>query len=451
MKSFSLEEISFAVGGQFVQGNKDELINSVSIDTRTLKKGDLFFALIGDRYDAHEYLEQAAEKGASGLVISRGDVDLPKEISAIKVPDTLAALTRLAAYNRQQNDTFVIGVTGSNGKTTTKDFIYTILSKKYPVLKNEGNLNNEIGLPLTLLQLNNHRFAVLEMGMRGLKQIDALCKIANINAGVITSIGTAHLELLGSIENIALAKGEILENVPLNGFALIPADKLAISQLARCKGKVYTFGLSSADYYADNIEVNVDSIKFIANTPSDSIDIKLFLLGKHNVSNAMAAIAVAENLGFKLNEIKEALLCAENPPMRLQVIECEDFTVINDTYNANPDSMKKSIDTLFEVGQGKRKIAILGDMLEIGSNAQQEHYEIGKTIKDDITLLTVGELAKHIADGARDVGLDKIFCCRDNQHAVDTLKKIVQMNDIILIKGSRSMRMEEIVKRIGCM
>ncbi|MCL0062964.1 UDP-N-acetylmuramoyl-tripeptide--D-alanyl-D-alanine ligase [Peptococcaceae bacterium] len=452
MKNFTLGEITLAVDGELIQGDKNKTVSSVSIDTRTLKKGDLFFALRGTKYDAHEFLEQAVEKGASGLVVSKDDLSLKSSVPIIKVSDTLKALAKLAAYNRKENDVFIIGVTGSNGKTTTKDLIYAVLKKKYSVLKNKGNFNNEIGLPLTLLELNeSHDYAVLEMGMRGFKQIDALCKIADINAGVITSIGTAHLELLGSIDNIALAKGEILENVPQNGFALIPADKLAMLRPARCRGEVYTFGVEvNADYCATDIKAKNGFMEFIAHTPYGKAKMSLPLLGRHNVANAMAAVAVALKLGFELEEIKEALLDVEVSPMRLQIIKNKKFIIINDAYNANPDSVKAAIDILLELGDGRRKVAVLGDMLELGEKEQEMHYEVGEYLKNIDVLLTVGRLAEHIAFGAKCAGLtkDNIYCCKDNMSAVAKLKEILQLNDMVLVKGSRGMHMEYIVKGI---
>ncbi|MCL0028192.1 UDP-N-acetylmuramoyl-tripeptide--D-alanyl-D-alanine ligase [Peptococcaceae bacterium] len=452
MKNFTLEEITLAVDGELMQGDKNKTVSSVSIDTRTLKKGALFFALRGTKYDAHEFLEQAVEKGASGLVVSKDDLSLKSSVPIIKVSDTLKALAKLAAYNRKENDVFIIGVTGSNGKTTTKDLIYAVLKKKYSVLKNKGNFNNEIGLPLTLLELNeSHDYAVLEMGMRGFKQIDALCKIADINAGVITSIGTAHLELLGSIDNIALAKGEILENVPQNGFALIPADKLAMLRPARCRGEVYTFGVEvNADYCATDIKVKNGFMEFIAHTPYGKAKMSLPLLGRHNVANAIAAVAVALKLGFELEEIKEALLDVEVSPMRLQIIKNKKFIIINDAYNANPDSVKAAIDVLLELGDGRRKVAVLGDMLELGEKEQEMHYEVGEYLKNIDVLLTVGRLAEHIAFGAKCAGLtkDNIYCCKDNMSAVAKLEEILQLNDIVLVKGSRGMHMEYIVKGI---
>ena len=452
MKNFTLGEITLAVDGELMQGDKNKTVSSVSIDTRTLKKGDLFFALRGTKYDAHEFLEQAVEKGASGLVVSKDDLSLKSSVPIIKVSDTLKALAKLAAYNRKENDVFIIGVTGSNGKTTTKDLIYAVLKKKYSVLKNKGNFNNEIGLPLTLLELNeSHDYAVLEMGMRGFKQIDALCKIADINAGVITSIGTAHLELLGSIDNIALAKGEILENVPQNGFALIPADKLAMLRPARCRGELYTFGVEvNADYCATDIKAKNGLMEFIAHTPYGKAKMSLPLLGRHNVANAIAAVAVALKLGFELEEIKEALLDVEVSPMRLQIIKNKKFIIINDAYNANPDSVKAAIDVLLELGDGRRKVAVLGDMLELGEKEQEMHYEVGEYLKNIDVLLTVGRLAEHIAFGAKCAGLtkDNIYCCKDNMSAVAKLKEILQLNDMVLVKGSRGMHMEYIVKGI---
>lgn len=457
MKKFTIAEVALAVNGRLVQGDQYQIVANVSIDTRSLRSGDLFVALKGENFDAHDYVRQAVASGAAALMLSKpvaGLDDLANDLPVIMVANTLTALQKLAAYNRRQFDIPVIGVTGSNGKTTTKDLIYTILSKKYPVLKTKGNFNNEIGLPLTLLKLNaDYQAVVLEMGMRGPGQIDHLCAIAGINAAVITNIGEAHLELLGSVENIAMAKGEILDHVPPGGFALIPAEnELAKRQAPRCQGAIATFGINergndNADYVAIDIKTGQAGSKFIAVTPVGKITVQLPLPGKHNIANAMAALAVGVKMGLPLAEIAAALAGAEISAMRLQILQIGAITIINDAYNANPVATKAALDTLADLAKDRRQVAVLGSMFELGSREQQGHYETGLAALNVDLLLTVGALATQIAVGAKAAGLtsDLIHRCADNNAAISCLKNNLLPGDVVLVKGSRGMQMEEII------
>ncbi|MBO8136621.1 MAG: UDP-N-acetylmuramoyl-tripeptide--D-alanyl-D-alanine ligase [Desulfotomaculum sp.] len=451
MKELTVGEIASIVNGELIQGNPRQPVKDVSTDTRTIKPGDLFFALAGEKYDGHDFVGQAVDAGAGGLVLAREIPELKNQVPVIIVQDTLKALQLLASYNRRQFDIPVIGITGSNGKTTTKDLVASVLSQKYRVLKTRGNLNNEIGLPLTLLQLDEHHTAaVLEMGMRGLGQIDELCRIAGITAGVITNIGETHLELLGSVENIAQAKGEILKNVPAGGFGLVPADSPhAKVQAQKCKGKVYTFGVNcTADYTACDVELKDKGSRFTAVTPAGKKIVEFPVPGRHNISNAMAALAVGLNLGLTLEDCVEGLEKAEITSMRLQVITAGEVTIINDTYNANPDSTKAALDTLKDLAGGRRQVAVLGSMFELGWREKEGHYETGKAAAKVDLLVAVGELAKNIAQGAVDAGMlpQQVQWFADKQSAAEFLKKAILPRDVVLVKGSRGMRMEELVE-----
>ncbi|WP_031513414.1 UDP-N-acetylmuramoyl-tripeptide--D-alanyl-D-alanine ligase [Desulfofalx alkaliphila] len=453
MKKVTIGEIVSAVKGDLLQGDPNRPVERVSTDTRSLLPGDIFFALVGANHDGHQYALQAVDKGAAALVLAKAIPGIDSRVPVIKVSDTLLALQALAAYNRRQFDIPVIAVTGSNGKTTTKDLIYSVLSQKYRVLKTRGNFNNEIGLPLTLLELNEeHDMAVLEMGMRGLGQIDELCKIAGINAGIITNIGETHLEVLGSIENIAQAKGEILQNVPPEGFGLIPAESQeALKQAGRCRGKVLTFGLDCVgDYVAVDVQTGRCGSSFVAVTPVGELLIKLPLPGRHNVSNAMAALAVGLKMGLSLNEVATGLAKAEISDMRLQVIHTGKFTIINDAYNANPQSTKAALTALADLAGERRQVAVLGNMYELGQREQQGHYEVGLAAKNVDMLVTVGQLAKYTAQGGRLSGIKpgNVYWFADNGSATDFLKKALKPHDVILVKGSRGMGMEEIVESI---
>ncbi|MEG6616425.1 UDP-N-acetylmuramoyl-tripeptide--D-alanyl-D-alanine ligase [Peptococcaceae bacterium 1198_IL3148] len=449
MKKLTVKEIITAINGRLLQGNTELEINNVCTDSRKLNPGDLFFALKGENFDGHHYVQQAVNSGAAALVVDRELPDLPKPVTAILVTDTLKALQQLAGYHRRRFDIPVVGVTGSNGKTTTKDLIAAVLGQRYRVLKNQGNFNNEIGLPLTLLALDDHNAAVVEMGMRGGGQIDALCNIADISAAVITNIGETHLELLGSVENIAAAKGEILDHVPLEGFALIPAaSSLALAQAKRCRGKVYTFGVEcSGDYVAADVVVTEKGSSFNAVTPQGTVPVELPIPGRHNVSNAMAALALGLNLGLTLTEVAAGLKNTTISAMRLEILQFGEITVINDAYNANPDSTKAGLKTLADLAGGRRQVAVLGSMFELGAREVRGHYETGAAAVGVDLLVTVGQLAKNIATGAKESGMaaEKVQWFADNQSATSFLKSSLQPGDIVLIKGSRGMHMEEIV------
>ncbi len=453
MKSLTAAEIAGAVAGQLVQGDPGAVIENVSTDTRKISKGDLFIALIGERFDAHDFIDRAIASEAGGLVVSRPVDTGSWEKPVILVKNTLEALQSLARHNRRQFTGLVVGVTGSNGKTTTKDMIASVLGQRYKTLKTEGNLNNQIGLPLTLLKLDeSYGAAVVEMGMRGLGEIDLLAGIALPDGAVITNIGETHLELLGSVANIARAKGEILDHIDPGGFAVLNGDDpLVREQSARCRGRVIFYGTAGdVPLYAENIKtVNGRNISFTSKTPAGYIEVNLPLPGRHNVLNALAAIGVGLTAGLSTEEIKKGLESVRLTSMRLEIIETETVTIINDTYNANPASTKAALEILAGLSPGQRKIAIMGDMYELGQRSVQGHREVGAAAaetKVDV-LITVGKLGCEIALGASltDEPPAEIISFNTNAEAKNYLKRIVRPGDIILVKGSRGMKMEEIV------
>ncbi|MTI81411.1 MAG: UDP-N-acetylmuramoyl-tripeptide--D-alanyl-D-alanine ligase [Firmicutes bacterium] len=453
MKKFTISEIASAINGNIVQGDAGQTVDNVSIDSRSIQPGDLFFALVGENHDGHRYVSNAVEAGARALVLSQTLSDSPNNIPVIMVDDTLEALQQLARYNRIQFEIPVIGITGSNGKTTTKDLVSAVLSKKYRVLKTKGNFNNEIGLPLTLLQLSEeYNAAVVEMGMRGLGQIDQLCSISRINAGIITNIGETHLEILGSVDNIAKAKGEILKHIPTSGFALIPANsKLAQEQARHCSGSVISFGENcQGDFTATNISLSDQGSSFTVCTPVGEMEMVLPIPGRHNISNAMAAVAVGVELGMTLQQCADGLKDVEISAMRLQVLNIDQLLIINDSYNANPDSTRAALTTLKDLAGKRRRVAVLGSMFELGDREQKGHYETGETAADVDLLVAVGKLAREIVRGAKDTGMpsDRVHWFADNHSAANYLKHNLKPEDVILVKGSRGMKMEEIVEYI---
>lgn len=454
MKPITLSEIAQSTGGEIIQGDPLVIISSVSTDTRKIKKGDLFFALSGERYDAHNFLAQAAVAGAGGLVVSR-PVEFPPGIPVLMVGDTLGALQALAASNRERCGVTVVGITGSTGKTTTKDMVARVLNTHLRTLKTMGNFNNEIGLPLTLLDMDEtFDAAVVEMAMRGPGEIDALCRIAGPKAAVITNIGETHLELLGTVSNIAAAKGEILEHIPPEGFALLNAESPFIRrEAARCRGKVIFFGIEQpADIMAENIRPEGGGSRFNAVVDGESHEFILPVPGRHNVMNALAAIGVGKEMGLSAEEIAEGLAAVALTGMRLEIIEAGGLKIINDAYNASPASTKAALQVLTELAGGRRAVAVLGNMLELGTWSAEGHREVGETAARlglDY-LVAVGDLAAGIAEGAAGAGLpgERVFRCTDNVGAEKVLDGMLLDGDVVLIKGSRGMKMEQIVQHL---
>ncbi|WP_066634763.1 UDP-N-acetylmuramoyl-tripeptide--D-alanyl-D-alanine ligase [Desulfolucanica intricata] len=453
MIPMDIEVVARATGAKIIQGNPKTPVSAVSTDTRKLKSGDLFFALRGENFDAHDFIERGEVEEAGAVVISRDLSGVSFELPVLQVEDTLKALQALAAYNRQQLDIPVIGITGSNGKTSTKDMVARVLGVRYKTLKTSGNFNNEIGLPLTLLDLDaSYQAAVVEMAMRGPGEIDFLCSLAHPTGAVITNIGEAHIERLGSRENIARAKGEILEYILPSGFAVLNADSFLTRQEAyRSAGKVIFYGTEQpVDILASDISLGNKGSNFIVMTPYGKVDVFLPVPGRHNVLNALAAVGVGLEMGLSLEDIKQGLSEVVLTGMRMEILERNGITIINDAYNANPDSVKAALLTLSELAYNRRKIAVLGSMFELGARAKPGHREVGEAaVAAEIdTLITVGDLAMEIAKGAEIAGMssDRIFRCVNNQDACVVLGDILQERDIILVKGSRGMRLEEVVQ-----
>ena len=451
MQPITANEVVQACRGELVSGDASAKITGVSIDTRTIGPGDLFFALTGENSDGHKFLADALAKGALGVVVSR---KVEANCLAIRVPDTLLALGDLAAYYRSKFRPTVVGVTGSVGKTTTKEMIAAVASANGPVLKNEGNFNNEIGLPLTLLNLApRHKTAVVELAMRGTGQIAYLAKIAKPSIGVITNIHMSHIELLGSMDAIADAKGELLDFLPSDGAAILNADDAYFEHLSRrASCRLVSFGESPhADVRALSSGIDAKGCcHFEVVTPSGSFDVHIPVPGEHNIKDALAAIAVGEELGISHESIREALAGFKAPEKRSNVIPSrQGYVVIDDTYNASPASVASAVKTL-SMMEGDRKIAVLGDMLELGDHSIEAHLQIGRTAREcgiDM-LMAVGELARLIARGAIDAGMpiSAVMEFEDSAQAAKEIKSKLRERDVVLVKGSRAMKMERVVE-----
>jgi UDP-N-acetylmuramoyl-tripeptide--D-alanyl-D-alanine ligase len=465
LENCKIRELIKAVSGKIIQGDQDCLINRISIDSRTLIPGDLFFAIIGPNFDGHNFIIEAFRKGAVGVIVREGtntllqNEQIDKNKVIIEVKDTLSALQDWSKHYKDKFKTFNICVTGSNGKTTTKEIIAHILSQEFPLFKTSGNYNNEIGIPLTLLQLNkSHKLLVAEMGMRGLGEIKTLANFIPPDLAVITNIGEAHIGLLGSKDNIFKAKSELLQSLDKDGIAILNRDDpYFLKMLEIVKGKkVYTFGIENkSDIMARNIRIVSDKgMRFTLEVQNGkSREIYFPLLGRHNIYNALAAAAAAFALEIELDLIERCLSSFKPLDLHMQFSNFyNSIKIINDSYNASPLSVKSALETLAEVAQKNRKIAILGDMLELGEKADFYHKEIGKEVaKLSIdTLITVGQGGKIIAQSSKEEGMaeEKIFSFEKNEkkNLAKKLLSLTKPGDFILLKGSREMKMEDILE-----
>jgi UDP-N-acetylmuramoyl-tripeptide--D-alanyl-D-alanine ligase len=454
MEPMTLDTIAKAIGG-VLTGERTALVKGIGIDSRTIEVEQLFFAIPGERTDGHQYVRMSSERGAVGAVVSR-PVDAPHGFPLIYVADTVWALGCFARWYRGLFDIPVIGITGSAGKTTTKEMTAAALSARHTVLKSPQNLNNEIGLPLTISQLERHHtVAVLEMAMRGRGQIDWLTNIARPSIGVITNIGWAHLELLGSRDNIALAKSEILYRLPEDGVAVLNADDDYFEfcrRQVRCR--VMTFGhRRGATVWAVKPQMERDGkVRCIVRYGRESSPLQVPVPGLHHLSNALAALACAVAVGVPLAEAAVYLQQMQAVEQRMQVRRtAKQITVLDDTYNSNPASVKAALHTMERMANGCRRIVVLGDMLELGEEAPKLHREVGQEaarIGAEV-IVAVGKMAEEVVRGATSAGNPEVcLTFSDSSAAAENILRYLQPGDMVLVKGSRALQMELVVKAI---
>lgn len=481
MDSLTLRELVQATGGLVLQGEPGEPFTGVSTDSRTLTPGDLFIPLVGERFDGHRFLTEALTAGAAGLLLAPGPgsppaarlqavgLGLPLSIGGrrpfvVGVEDTLAALHRLAGYYRSRFRLPVVGVTGSVGKTTTKDLIAAVLATKWQTVATRGNRNNEVGLPLTVFSLDHGtEAACFELGMRGPGQIRELAAIVRPTIGVVTNVGETHLELLGTRENIARAKAELIEALPPDGTAVLNADDPRVAAMEEVsQAPVVRYGViqPGEDPVARRLDVagegirsfGVHGVRFTAVAGGRRFTVELPLPGVHNASNALAAAAVGCALHLSPEEIVRGLGQAKPGEMRLQTRRGRDgFLVIDDAYNASPASVRAALTLLGESRSGGAVVAILGDMLELGEGAAAAHRGIGEfaaSLGID-RLVGVGPLSAHTVAGARAFGLGEVEAYETTGAAARAILGTLGPEDVVLIKGSRAMHMEEIVHALS--
>ncbi len=454
MKPIFIEELIKAVNG-VINNNidtKDIFIKNVSTDTRNIKPGDLFIPIIGEKFDGHNFINDAFEKGAVAC-LSQKNIDTNNIV--INVKDTKKALKDFATYYRSLFNIPVVALTGSSGKTTTKDMLASCLSIKYKTLKTEGNFNNEIGLPLTIFNIEEDtEVVVLEMGMNHFGEIRNLSEIAKPDIALITNIGVSHIENLGSREGILRAKYEIFDYLKENGIKVLNGDDDMLCTLKEENNKLKTYFYSinkKLDAYATNIKENgINGISATINYFNKSFNVLLSLPGKHIISNALAVTLVCESLGLKEDEIKKGLETFKPSKMRMDIIKTDKYTIINDVYNANPNSMKASLDVLATL-EG-RKVAILGDMFELGNYSNDMHYEIGKyAVEKDIDeLIFIGDYSYYMLQGAKDniKNNSSINYFKTQDEFINNVDNLLKIGDTILVKASRGMKLENTVDKI---
>jgi len=451
MPEIPLEMILKATGGRLSGGPAPEVMRGVSTDTRGLAAGALFVALRGEQFDGHDFLADAFRRGAAAALVSR-EVAAPGPL--VMVEDTLAALGAMAAALRESLSVSVIAITGSLGKTTTKELAASILSRGLRTARTPGNYNNEIGVPLALLELDrSYRAAVVEMAMRGRGQIAYLARMAKPQVGVVTNIGVSHLELLGSREAIAEAKAELLAALPPDGTAVLNADDEFFGFLReRSPARVVSFGREAeADVRASNVRATAEGwVTFDLCGWWGAREVSLAAAGRHQALNAAAAAAAAMAAGAEPEWVWEGLASFHGAEMRGEISQAPGgYTVIDDCYNAAPDSMRVALELLADL-PGRRRWAVLGDMKELGPMGPEWHREVGELVAalGISGLVTVGELAAYIADGAGEALGEAAVRARDNEEATAALRARLAPGDVVLVKGSRAMQMEQIVQRL---
>jgi murE/murF fusion protein len=458
-RRLSLHDILDATGGKLIRGDSHKVFGGFSIDSRTIRSGELFIALRGARFDGHHFVGEALEKGGEGAVVEnkspgQGIPFDPKGKTVIAVEDTLRALGDIAHFWRDKHPIPLIAVTGSNGKTTTKEIIASLLEGSFRVLKTQGNRNNLVGLPLTLLDLRpEHTVAVVELGMNVKGEIERMTEIANPEVGLITNISEAHLEGLGTFGDLVKAKGELWDTMRRDGVIVVNQDDGNVVKLARgYPGKKVTFGLEvPSDVMARAVHMERGrGVRFTLTMGGEGVEVASPMVGIPSVYNALAGTAVASIFGVSLRHIKERLEGFKPFSMRMEIIRLDDgVTIINDAYNANPRSMELALETLSQAKGSDRGIAVLGDMLELGQLSDRAHARIGEKVASlgvDV-LFTLGEKAEIIAQKARDAGMEagRVLVSKDHRQLLLRLKEIIGRGDWILVKGSRAMSMEEIV------
>lgn len=453
MEPLSLRTLADWSGGHLVQGNSGSTVTAVSTDTRHLPEGCVYVALRGERFDGHDFLARAAEQGALAVISENTDRGLPRHVGIIFVEDTLRALQRIAAEYRKTLTLTSIGLTGSNGKTSTKDMAASVLARRFSVTKTEGNLNNHIGVPLTILRANaRHQVGIFEMGMNHPGEIAPLAAMAVPDVAVITGIGTAHIEFMKTREAIAREKGALAESLTPEGTLILPAeDEFADVLKSKCRGATITVGIGQGDVQATDIVFGADGTRFLLLHAGHTCEGFLAIPGLHMVRNALLATAVGCTLGLCLAECAAGLAQTRLTGNRMQRKELEGLLFLDDTYNANPDSMVAALETLGQLSSMGRRYAVLGAMGELGDHAEAGYRRVGEAAgKNGLRgLVVVGRETAPMAEAAEAAGVEEVVRVQTHDEAVETLRSMAAPGDAVLVKGSRAAAMETVVNAFG--
>lgn len=453
---FTLTEIITATGGRLI-GSATGEVSGVSTNSRTINAGELFVPLRGERFDGHTFIPEIAAKGVTALLANESwlkDHSIPDKLTCIAVKNSLRALGNLAAYRRHRFDIPFIGVTGTNGKTTVKEMLATILELTGPGLKTAGNLNNLIGLPQMLLQLRpEHRWAVLEMGMSEPGEIDRLATITSPGVGIVLNALPAHLQSMGTVEAIATAKGELLQRISDKGLAVVNADDPRVASLPQNpSARRISFGINRGEVRAREIKLlGLEGQRLQIVTPKGEISVHLRACGRHNAYNALAATAALLEK-VDLSTIASGLEAFSPYKGRFQTEQLNGITIIDDTYNSNPASTKAALETLSQIADKGHRIAVLGDMLELGDHAGEAHLGVGAVAgRNADRIYLMGKLMTvYCAEGAllADMPPESVFRCGSHSEIAEQLHQSMRHGDVLLIKGSRGMAMENVIAEI---
>jgi UDP-N-acetylmuramoyl-tripeptide--D-alanyl-D-alanine ligase len=454
MNPLTLSHIAQFAGASLSSGDGTVIIDKIGTDSRTIRSGDLFVALRGENFDGHDFVGSVAKSGAMGaLVDHEWNGNVPNNFALIRATDTLLAYQKIAASYRRSLALKVLAITGSNGKTSTKDFAASVLARKFRVTKTEGNFNNHVGLPRTILEANSgDEVAVWEIGMNHPGEIAALAHIAAPDAAIITNVGIAHIEFMGSREAIAREKGALAEAVGPQGTVILNADDPFSRGIAsRSRAKVVFAGTTDGTVRATEIRQSSDGSEFTILEGAHRCRAQLPVPGLHMVQNALLAVAAGRAFGLSIEECAAGLAVAPLTKARLQIKQIGGLDFLDDSYNANPDSMKAALRTLVELDTEGKRIAVLGEMRELGAESERGHREVGQTAATLAVdhLITIGSVAEKIAQGARAAGLNKVSSVSSTREAADLLGEIAAPGDLVLIKGSRAAKTEEVMELFG--
>ena len=459
MKDITVKDILECTGGKLITGNENIVCKEFSKDTRTIKEGDIYIGIKGENFDGNVFWKKALDNGAMGVIVQgiefdKQDIETYQDKVIIEVKDTLRALYKLASYKRDIYDVPVIAITGSVGKTSTKDMVASVVSQKFKTLKTIGNNNNNIGMPFTILQLKEEEAMVLEMGMNHLGEIHLLSQIAKPNICIITNIGTSHIGNLGSRENILKAKLEILDGSQ-NPVIIVNNDNDLLHQWYeenKDKINIKTYGINEkSDIQAKDIQLDEDGSEYHIYLNNKEEKIRVPVGGEHFVLNSLCAIAVGELLNIENEDIKKGIETFSLTKNRMEVIELKDkIKIINDAYNSSVESVKASLAYMNNL-KANRRIAVLGDILETGEFAEKLHRKIGEVVCENNVdiLICSGKNAKYIIESARENGFDEnnIYYFENKEDIVELLKQMIQAEDVILFKASNGMRFFDIAEK----